>query len=173
MPIARFECIGVFESGIGFKIPVEHTLSCLIDRFMFWLQLYRTEDQIAHRILESAKYSLSDANQLAKESSTQPIARFMHASLKMINPTPESFRLAMETASENEFEQMSKGDKLLETSVALAPLMGLLGTVTGMMQTFSGLGVGGPGGIDTAKAAAGIGEALMSTAAERRCCLES
>lgn len=141
------------------------TVACTLDRIVFWFQLYRTEDQTAHRILESAKYSLSDANQLAKESAMQPIARFMHASLKMTNPTPESFRLAMETASEHEFEQMSKGDKLLETSVALAPLLGLLGTVSGMMQTFSGLGVGGAGGIDTVKAAAGIGEALMSTAA--------
>ena len=141
------------------------TVAAMLDRLVFWITLYRTEDQTAHRILEAARYSIPDANQLSKEAGTQPIARFMHASLKMINPTPESFRLAMETASEHEFEQMSKGDKLLETSVALAPLLGLLGTVTGMMETFSGLGVGGPGGVDTAKAASGIGEALMSTAA--------
>jgi hypothetical protein len=98
------------------------TVAAMLDRLVFWITLYRTEDQTAHRILEAARYSISDANQLAKEAGSQPIARFMHASLKMINPTPESFRLAMETASEHEFEQMSKGDKLLETSVALAPL---------------------------------------------------
>ena len=141
------------------------TLACTLDRAVFWLTLYKTEDQIAHRILEAARYSLADANQLAKEAGAQPIARFMQASLKLVNPSPESFRLAMETASEREFEKMGKGNKLLETAVALAPLIGLLGTVTGLMHTFSGLDMGGPGGADTSKAAEGIGEALTATAA--------
>jgi len=141
------------------------TLACALDRAVFWFNLYRTEDQTAHRILAAARYSLADANQLSKEAGAQPIARFMHAALKLVNPSPESFRLAMETASEHEFEKMGKGNKLLETAVALAPLMGLLGTVTGLMHTFSGLDMGGPGGADTSKAAEGIGEALTATAA--------
>ncbi len=141
------------------------TLAAALDRSVFWFNLYRTEDQTAHRILEAARYSLSDANQLAKEAGAQPIARFMQASLKLVNPSPESFRLAMETASEAEFEKMGKGNKLLETAVALAPLIGLLGTVTGLMHTFTGLDMGGPGGADTGKAAEGIGEALTATAA--------
>lgn len=141
------------------------TLACALDRVVFWAGPYKNEDQIAHRILEAARYSLADANQLAKEAGAQPIARFMQASLKLVNPSPESFRLAMETASEQEFEKMGKGNKLLETAVALAPLIGLLGTVTGLMHTFSGLDMGGPGGADTSKAAEGIGEALTATAA--------
>lgn len=141
------------------------TVASGIDRAIFWFSLYRTEDQTAHRILEAARYSLADANQLAKEAGAQPIARFMQASLKLVNPTPETFRLAMETASEHEFEKMEKGNKLLETSVALGPLLGLLGTVTGLMATFSSLDGGGTGSVDTGKTAAGIGEALITTAA--------
>ena len=142
------------------------TVASGIDRAIFWFNLYRTEDQTAHRILEAARYSLADANQLAKEAGAQPIARFMQASLKLVNSTPETFRLAMETASEHEFEKMEKGNKLLETSVALGPLLGLLGTVTGLMATFASLDGGGTGGaVDTGKTAAGIGEALTTTAA--------
>jgi biopolymer transport protein ExbB len=60
---------------------------------------------------------------------------------------------------------MRKGDKLLETVIAVAPLLGLLGTVTGLILTFSNLNIGGGGGGDQAtKAAAGIGEALLTTA---------
>jgi biopolymer transport protein ExbB len=142
------------------------TLASGIERSIFWFNLYRTEDQVAHRILEAARYSLADANQLSKEAGEQPIARYMHASLKLVNSTPETFRLAMETASEHEFEKMEKGNKLLETAVALGPLLGLLGTVTGLMATFSSLDTGGSGGlVDTGKTAAGIGEALTTTAA--------
>jgi biopolymer transport protein ExbB len=61
---------------------------------------------------------------------------------------------------------MRKGDKMLETIVAIAPLLGLLGTVTGLIATFSNLNIGGGGGTEEASAAAaGIGEALITTAA--------
>jgi biopolymer transport protein ExbB len=50
--------------------------------------------------------------------------------------------------------------------VAIAPLLGLLGTVTGLINTFFNLKIGGGGGnsIDTSKAALGIAEALITTA---------
>jgi biopolymer transport protein ExbB len=60
---------------------------------------------------------------------------------------------------------MRKGDKLLETVVGIAPLLGLLGTVTGLIVTFNNLNIGGGGASESAtKAAAGIGEALITTA---------
>ncbi len=59
---------------------------------------------------------------------------------------------------------MHRGDKLLESVVGLAPLLGLLGTVTGLITTFNNLKIGGGVAIDTAKATEGIGEALTATA---------
>ena len=72
----------------------------------------------------------------------------------------------MEAAGDKEFIRMRKGDKFLETVVAVAPLLGLLGTVTGLITTFSNLDVGGGGTSEEAsQAASGIGEALITTAA--------
>jgi biopolymer transport protein ExbB len=72
----------------------------------------------------------------------------------------------MEAAGDKEFIQMRKGDKILETIVAVSPLLGLLGTVTGLIATFSNLDIGGGGTTaEASKAAAGIGEALITTAA--------
>jgi len=52
--------------------------------------------------------------------------------------------------------------KFLGTLVAAAPLMGLLGTVMGMLQTFFGISTSG--GAETAGVvAAGISEALVTT----------
>lgn len=51
----------------------------------------------------------------------------------------------------------------LGTIAAISPLLGLLGTVTGMIRTFSALTVGGVG--DPAALAGGISEALITTAA--------
>jgi len=142
------------------------TLACALERFWYWFQLLRHEDQVAYKILDVASSNFSEAAVLAKTCQYLPIGRFLLAPLKLKQPSPETFRLALEAAGDREFIEMRRGDKLLETVVAIAPLLGLLGTVTGLIVTFQNLNVGGGGaGVDTTKAAAGIAEALITTAA--------
>jgi biopolymer transport protein ExbB len=141
------------------------TFACAMERAVFWYQLLRQEDRIVHHVLDAARVDLSAAAAIAEQAQVLPIGRFLLAPLRLRRPTPETFRLAMEAAGDKEFVQMRKGDKLLETVVAIAPLLGLLGTVTGLMLTFNHLNVGGGGSAAGAtKAAAGIGEALTATA---------
>src|SRR5258708_35433869 len=62
--------------------------------------------------------------------------------------------------------QMPKIDKhvwVLDTSVTLAPLMGLLGTIIGMVHAFDILGTSGSGGAATRMVTGGIAEALVAT----------
>jgi biopolymer transport protein ExbB len=141
------------------------TVACGFERAWFWYHLMRHEDEIVQDVLEAAQYDLGAARVIAERASDLPIGRYLLAPLKLNHPTPETFRLAMEAAGDKEFIQMHKGDKLLETVVAIAPLLGLLGTVTGLIATFSNLNIGGGGSTaSTTKAAAGIGEALITTA---------
>lgn len=148
---------------VGFSVV---TIACALERTFFWYQLQSKEDRIVHDVLAAAKYSLDDAREIAERTQNLPIGRFLLAPLRLKQPTPETFRLAMEAAGEKEFAQMRKGDKLLETTVAVAPLLGLLGTVTGLIVTFDNLNIGGGGGTEQAtQAAGGIGEALITTAA--------
>jgi biopolymer transport protein ExbB len=142
------------------------TLACGLERGLFWAKLLLAEDKIAHDVLAAARYSLSDAQVCAKRSQALPIGRFLMAPLQLNRPTPETFRLALETTAEEEFAKMRKGDSILESTVGIAPLLGLLGTVTGLITTFMNLNIGssGAGSGDLGKAAAGIGEALITTA---------
>jgi biopolymer transport protein ExbB len=141
------------------------TISCAIERSWFWFQLLRQEDKIVHDVLEAARFDLDKAASIAYQAQPLPIGRYLLAPLKLRNPTPETFRLALEAAGDKEFVKMRKGDKLLETVVGIAPLLGLLGTVLGLITTFNNLNIGGGGASDGAtKAAAGIGEALIATA---------
>ena len=147
---------------IGLSIA---TIACGIERTWFWYKLMSQEDKIVHDVLAAARYNLEDARDIAERAHELPIGRFLVAPLKLRRPTPETFRLALEAAGDREFIQMRKGDKLLETTVAVAPLMGLLGTVTGLIATFSSMNIGGGGTTEQAtKAAGGIGEALITTA---------
>lgn len=142
------------------------TISCALERGLFWFQLLRQEHKIAHDVLEAARVDLHKAAKIALQAQSLPIGRYLLAPLKLRQPTPETFRLALEAAGDKEFVKMRKGDKMLESVVGIAPLLGLLGTVTGLIITFNNLNIGGGGGSESAtKAAAGIGEALITTAA--------
>lgn len=148
---------------VGFSVA---TIACALERAWFWYELRSQEDRIVHDVLAAARYNLEDARSIAESAQHLPIGRFLLAPLKLRYPTPETFRLAMEAAGDKEFVRMRKGDKLLETTVAVAPLLGLLGTVTGLIVTFSSLKIGGGGTTEQATTAAGgIGEALITTAA--------
>lgn len=141
------------------------TFATAFERALFWTRLLQREDRIVNEVLDAARRDLNEAAAIATEAQDLPIGRFLLAPLRLKNPSPETFRLALETAGDREFVQMRKGDKMLESVVAVSPLLGLLGTVTGLIATFGSLNVGGGGTTEEAtKAAGGIGEALITTA---------
>ena len=73
----------------------------------------------------------------------------------------KSLSSALLYAQEREMKRYRRGIPILDTVITLAPLLGLLGTVTGMMGSFSLIGgdLGAPGAIT-----GGIAEALIATA---------
>jgi biopolymer transport protein ExbB len=73
----------------------------------------------------------------------------------------KSISNALMLAQSLEIKRFSRGIPILDTVITLAPLLGLLGTVTGMMHSFSLIGgeLSAPGAIT-----GGIAEALIATA---------
>jgi biopolymer transport protein ExbB len=69
----------------------------------------------------------------------------------------------MEVAAEDEIERMKRGLDILDTIITMAPLLGILGTVLGIIDSFDLLG---NSGIENPKAVTGgIAQALITTAA--------
>ena len=72
-------------------------------------------------------------------------------------------RESMEIAAEDEIERMKRGLDILDTIITMAPLLGILGTVLGIIDSFDLLG---NSGIEDPKAVTGgIAQALITTAA--------
>ncbi len=146
------------------------TITCALERTWFWWHTIQGEKQLVSKILQVSQDDLGEAKTIAEQAQRLPIGRFILAALRLNQPTPETFQLAMVAAGDREFIEMRKCDKLLETIVAIAPLLGLLGTVTGLIATFFNLNIGGVGGsggggnVDLSKASQGIAEALITTA---------
>lgn len=140
------------------------SLSVIFERLWFWLRIFSQEKEIVDRVLDAAHDNWEIAADIAKQATDQPIGRFLYAPLHLQKTDTETFRLALESSAEDELAGMRRGEKVLEAVIALAPLLGLLGTVLGLIHS---LGSIRPGDLVSGSAAgvtAGIGESLISTA---------
>jgi biopolymer transport protein ExbB len=141
------------------------TLALIVERGRFWYRIYKRQARVIREALKL--YSLDDpVSAIAKlrENANLPIPRIFLSALELEKPTPEKFRLALESEAQAEIPILRKFQMVLETIVGLAPLLGLLGTVLGLILSFRGLNIGDVGGTKTAAVSAGISEALVSTA---------
>ncbi len=140
-------------------------IATIFERLWFWSNVLRGEKKIAEQILDAARRSWEEATDLARQANNQPIGRFLYTPLRLANQEPEVFRLALEASADEELNSMRRGDKVLEAVIALAPLLGLLGTVLGLISSLGSIRLGDLGTASTAGVTLGIGEALISTAA--------
>lgn len=91
-----------------------------------------------------------------------PVASIMKAGLLKYGQPKEDIEKSIENAALYEMNRLEKRLAILATVANIAPLMGFLGTVTGMIASFDSLaqeGLSNPGAV-----AAGISEALITTA---------
>ncbi|MCY7284070.1 MAG: MotA/TolQ/ExbB proton channel family protein [Cyanobacteria bacterium CAN_BIN43] len=140
------------------------TLSVVIERAWFWSKVLTHEREIAGRVLEASRRDWGAAAEIARKSVNQPIGRFLYSALELQNPQPDVFELALQASADEEISIMRRGDKILEASTTLAPLLGLLGTVLGLIRSLSTIRLGDLGTDATAGVTLGISESLISTA---------
>ncbi|MBD2000940.1 MotA/TolQ/ExbB proton channel family protein [Leptolyngbya sp. FACHB-541] len=139
-------------------------LSTIIERIWFWSKTLSREREIAGRVMEAARREWGDATEIARKSNDKPIGRFLYAALELNNPDPEVFQLALESSADEELAAMRRGDKILEAVIAISPLLGLLGTVLGLINSLGSIRLGDLGTASTAGVTLGIAEALITTA---------
>lgn len=140
-------------------------LATIIERSWFWFSLLTKEKEILNQVISSiSRQDWVSAMEVARRNLSRPIGRFLYAPLKLANPEPEVFRLALEASADEELVTMRRGDKILEAVIALSPLLGLLGTVLGLIKSLGNIQLGDLGTSSTAGVSVGIGQALFSTA---------
>ena len=107
------------------------------------------------------KQKISDAMFLCQGDNSS-IARIFFAGLKNASRGMWLVKEAIEDRGGREAVSLSKHVGILSTIANLTPLLGLLGTVSGMIKTFNVISVQGVG--NPAPLAGGIAEALITTA---------
>src|ERR1019366_3914210 len=122
-------------------------ITVIVERLLFiFRENVSREPEVVQKMLESVEHrDIEGAVALGKKSNDF-VARILVYTL-----TNKEFSLsnAFIRASSQELARFSQGMATLDTAITAAPLLGLLGTVTGMMSTFGALN-GAGGGIAAA-----------------------
>jgi biopolymer transport protein ExbB len=132
-------------------------LTVIIERLYFWGRL-RSRAVYQTILTLVAEGDLLQAMQVAS-TTRHPVARVLYTGIAAKHLSPSA---AMQAAAQAELGQARRYLPILDTVITLAPLLGLLGTITGMINAFgivSEAGLGQPHAIT-----GGIAEALIATA---------
>lgn len=120
-----------------------------------------------NKTLLDALCNLNDSDELksalAAEVQSSPLKVMLD---KLFNAQTDEDALinqSMEAAAQAELHKMEKGLGWLSTFAAIAPLIGFLGTVIGMVRVFMTIQTHSSGGVDISLLAGGIWEALLTT----------
>lgn len=124
----------------------------------WWRETRRREPTRLRQILDTLHQGdVAAAAQLAKGTQDPVVQMVDHG----LNDHETSLQIAMQAAGGAVLRRAGRFLPVLDTLVTLAPLLGLLGTVTGIMRSFTSLG---SAELAVGKVTGGIGEALIATA---------
>ena len=139
-------------------------LAFIVERFIALRRARINVNEFLAKIRKAliVNHSVRDAVKIC-EQYQGPVASIMKAGLLKYGQPTDEVEKTIENAAIYEMGRLERGLVVLATTANVAPLLGFLGTVTGMIKSFKALaaaGLSNPGLV-----AAGISEALITTAA--------
>jgi len=146
-------------------ILVLMTLAMMIVGERFW-SLRDKEvipSELKDQVIKWSKSRHLDAKHIAKLEENSPLGYVMSSALKSRDLPRAAIVETVEDAGRHAVHKMEKPLNWLSVIAEVAPLLGLLGTVIGMIKVFAAINVNGVG--DAAHLASGISQALITTAA--------
>lgn len=130
-------------------------LAVILERFWFWSRLgLKTDEAEAERILQNAR----EGNICSGASQSGILSAMLRAGLSV---REEDCGKAMEVIALEALSRMRRGMNILDTIITVAPMLGIMGTVLGIITSFDMLGAAG---VSEPKAViGGIAQALITT----------
>ena len=139
-------------------------IAFIIERCLFWYKVNQRQRRVAREVLALYRDGSDMVLPKLRQNADLPIARIFLEALELDYAPPQAFRLALEGGTQAEMPLLQRFNTVFSTIITAAPLLGLLGTVLGLIRTFANLEIGSAGGEGVAQVTAGIGEALIATA---------
>lgn len=135
-------------------------VAVIIERALFWVKERSAQDtSLIHKLLHLTERGLFDEAITSAKASQDAVARIL---LNGLSHHHFSLEGALDVAVQAEVKRMKRYLGVLDTIITVAPLLGIFGTVTGILVAFGAL----EGRIPDPKiVASGIAEAVITTVA--------
>jgi len=139
------------------------TLTVIVERLYFYHRVLKSGDALERDLRDVGYQEKEKLKQLEEHYSETLQVALITTSLKTDVKETEAMDRQLEESIMWQLPKIDRSIWLLDTSVTLAPLMGLLGTIIGMVHAFDVLGTSGSTENTTKMVTGGIAEALVAT----------
>ena len=156
--------IKIFEKGGLIMYPMLVValvaIAVVTERLFWWIrESYKRDAEGLEKVLVAMEKRDFGAALDSSKGSEDPVVRMIFRGLSHVHG---SLTGALKVAAGAEIKRAGRFLMLIDTCITVAPLLGLLGTVTGIMGAFRAVS---ESGLDPGAVSGGIGEALIATAA--------
>ena len=141
------------------------TLAVIVERAYFFHRVLKSGFAMEHDLQLVEYQNVEKLEQLATHYDGSLPRSLISSALASRGEDAETMDRHIEESIMWQLPKIDKHVWVLDTAVTLAPLMGLLGTIIGMVHAFDILGTAGAGGSATQMVTGGIAEALVATGA--------
>ncbi|MFH7326805.1 MotA/TolQ/ExbB proton channel family protein [Desulfurivibrio sp. C05AmB] len=157
--------LNLFYSGGPLMYPLLAcsliALTVVIERAIFWAGVeYHRRRDLVDEVLDLSRQGQWETVRAKVRGCRDYVIKILVSGILHRDFSPGK---AMEAAAADELQRMRRFMGVLDTMITVAPLLGILGTVVGIINSFEMLGVAGIE--EPAKVTAGIAQALITTAA--------
>ena len=140
------------------------SFACIIERFIFWKRVVSLNRNNLNLIAD--KFSnLENLKQSKNKNDLYNPYKKLLLKVKEFNlNNQKNLSIALSISLQSIQYEFDKFNNFFSTTIAISPLLGLLGTVFGLINSFSFIDIGNIG-VNAKEVTGGISEALISTAA--------
>ncbi len=137
------------------------SVTLITERFIFLRRKNIVPPKLLNEVVAELRKSGVSAQMLLRLNSSSPLGKVFAAGLKNIKSSPDVMKDSIEESGRAAAHEMERFLTTLGTIASISPLLGLFGTVVGMIEIF---GAQNAGGAAPAELAHGISVALYNTA---------
>jgi len=134
----------------------------IVERYLVVQRAKKSDDVFIAKVKDYLNDGKIDAAKSLCESTNTPVGRMLEKGVSRIGYSIDDINSAMENKAKLEMFDLEKNLSLLATIAGAGPLMGLIGTVIGMVRTFYGIANSGKG-VEISVLAGGVYQAMIAT----------
>ena len=137
-------------------------LVIIIERILYYSFRNQTSERYFNKLKHSLNQGKLDEAKILAASWRTPLGRIIESVIGQWQIDSHLANQIAQSAGELELRGLQRGLSLLDTVVTASPLLGLLGTVAGIIKSFTALSMASGG--QASQLSAGVAEALYNTA---------